>query len=149
MTKKTKKPSVVILILVAALITVAVILTLFGVDSDVNQRNIELLNSYGWLVEEQPCETAVVTIPENFDNIYEEYNKIAKESGFDLSVHRGARVTRYSYKVLNHEESPEGLIRANVFVSKKGIAAADITSLEIGGFTSPINDTTKQTQSTQ
>ena len=57
------------------------------------------------------------------------------------SPHKGIKATRYSYRVLNHADSGTGLIRANVFVTKAGIVAADICSLELGGFLLPINDT--------
>lgn len=136
-----KNRRVLLLLFTAALLTVFVILLLFKMDSDLNKKNIEFISSYGWQTESEPIDTASITIPREFDAVYETYNTICQSSGFDLNGYKGARATRYSYKVLNHEESGSGLIRANVFVVKNNIVAADISSLKSGGFIQPISDT--------
>ncbi len=127
--------------LLAAAVTVGIIFMLFSADSRVNQANLDFIRSYGWEVRENPEEIVRLTIPQEFDVVYETYNELEKGAGFDLSPHKGIKATRYSYRVLNHADSGTGLIRANVFVTKAGIVAADICSLELGGFLLPINDT--------
>ncbi len=133
-----------LLILAAAVATVGIIFLLFGTDSNVNNNNLQFIRSYGWEVSEKPEEIVRLTIPEEFDLVYETYHSLEKEAGFDLSSHKGKPATRYTYRVYNHQDSDHGLIRANVFVTRDGIIAADICSLEMGGFLQPISDTKGQ-----
>ena len=136
---KTKKFTLAAI--TAAMAATLAIVLLFSADNNVNRANLEFIASYGWRADEKPTEIAHLTIPEEFDVVYETYNHLEKEAGFDLTSHKGIRVTRYSYRILNHRESDSGLIRANLFVSKDGIVAADICSLALDGFMIPINDT--------
>ncbi len=134
----------IFLILTAALATVGIIFLLFGTDSGINERNLEMLRSYGWEVEEEPEEICRLTIPEEFDAVFSVYHELSREAGFDLEAYRGKPVTRYTYRVLNHKDSADGLVRANVFVCRDGILAADISSLEPEGFLQPVTDSSGQ-----
>lgn len=127
--------------LLAAAVTIGIIFLLFSADSKTNRENLDFIRSFGWETEEQPEEIVRLTIPQEFDAVYEAYNHLEQTAGFDLTPYKGVKATRYSYRVLNHKDSDTGLIRANVFVTENGIAAADICSLAIGGFLLPINDT--------
>lgn len=135
-----------LIVLASAAVIISVILMLFSVDSTVNNMNIDYITSFGWEIDNRPAEISHLTIPQEFDVIYETYNAIAKDAGYDLNEYRGVKVTRYSYRVLNHQDSDTGLIRANVFVCKDKIVAADICSLDIGGFMAPINNTSGKRQ---
>ena len=76
---------------------------------------VRFLQSYGWEVSEQPCEMVQVVIPETFGDVYENYNEIQKQQGFDLSRFRGKQVSRCSYEVLNYPGQKE-YIRANLLI---------------------------------
>lgn len=130
-----------LLFALTALALVGVIMLLFGADSKVNQANLEFIRSYGWEVEDSPEEISRLTIPSEFDAVFDAYNTAVSAAGFDLTLYKGVNATRYTYRVLNHKDSDTGLIRIHVFVTKEGIAAADICSLAPGGFILPINDT--------
>ncbi len=134
----------IFLILTAAVATVGIIFLLFGTDAEVNERNLELLYNHGWEVAEKPEEISRLSIPHEFDGVFSVYQELEKKAGFNLESHKGKPATRYTYTVLNHRDSSRGLVRANVFVTKDGIIAADICSLEPEGFIQPINDTTGQ-----
>ncbi len=142
MSKSIRKHKPIIGILVAAFITTGVIFLLFGADSKINRANIACISAYGWEVEEEPAEISRLAVPEEFNFVYETYNRIAMEAGFDLTPYRGKTLTRYSYLVTNHKDSETGLIRANVLVFRNQIVAADLSSMETGGFTKSIHDTT-------
>lgn len=139
----SKAQALFITILISALIIV-LIMVLHSSDLRINKANIEFIQSYGWQTEDSPEDISSVTIPKEFDEVYNAYNSIAASSGFDISPYKGIKAMRYSYKVLNHSSSDTGLVRANVFVVKNKIAAADISSLEIGGFIQPISDKSGQ-----
>lgn len=133
-----------LIVFLSAAVIIAVIFLLFSADDSVNTQNIEYIQSFGWTVDPHPTEIAHLTIPQEFDVIYETYNAIEKDAGFDLSAYSGVRVTRYSYKVTNHVQSENGLIRANVFIHDGQIIAADLCSLDVGGFMIPLSDTADQ-----
>ena len=130
-----------IVIVSIAVIIIGLIFLLFSVDNRSNGEYVAFIASFGWEVEPSPKEISHITVPSEFDGVYNAYNRIASGSGFDLTPYRGKNVTRYSYKVLNNAESDTGLIYANVFVYRGEIVSADITSQETGGFTIPISDT--------
>ena len=98
-----------------------------------NEDRINFLSQFGWEINSEPLEIATVTIPENFNATYENYNAIQKKQGFDLSKYKGKQCTRFTYQVLNHKDSPKG-IRANILVYKNKVIGGDICSVELDGF---------------
>ena len=98
---------------------------------ETNADRIELLNGYGWEVEETPILESTVTIPEEFDEVYSEYNKLQKKEGLDLEKYKGKKVEMYVYKITNAEEEAY----ANLLVYKKRVIGGDITSASPNGFT--------------
>lgn len=131
-------------ILLAGFLLAGIILLLFGADSQVNQENLAYIQSFGWQVDEKPEEISHLTVPDRFDAVFSAYNQAIAPSGFDLTPYRGVRATRYTYRVLNHKESPSGLVKIQIFVTKKGIIASHICSFKPAGFFLPINDTSGQ-----
>ncbi len=119
---------------------ITVIFALFSVDNSTNNANIEYISSYGWQVESSPVEIAHVRLPEDFNSLYRTYNSLAAKQGATLENYSGKNVTRYSYKVNNHKES-SGDVRANIYVYKSQIIAADISILKPQGTTVPLSDT--------
>ena len=89
---------------------------------------VRFLQSYGWEVNEQPCEMVQVVIPETFGDVYENYNEIQKQQGFDLSRFRGKQVSRCSYEVLNYPGQKE-YIRANLLIYNQEVIGGDICSI--------------------
>ena len=98
-------------------------------------RAAAFLASCGWSVEEASCETAEVTVPSQFNAIYESYNVLQQTQGFNLAPYRGRGLLRVSFAVTNYPGyEGSGLIRANVFMDGTTVAAADLCSVELGGF---------------
>ena len=89
---------------------------------------VRFLQSYGWEVNEQPCEMVQVVIPETFGDVYENYNEIQKQQGLDLSRFRGKQVSRCSYEVLNYPGQKE-YIRANLLIYNQEVIGGDICSI--------------------
>lgn len=54
-------------------------------------------------------------IPKEFDETYQNYNKIQTDQGLDLTRYRGKRCRRYSYMVHNHP-SGDKHVRLNLLV---------------------------------
>lgn len=99
-----------------------------------NDARLEYLHSYGWELEEEAESIEEIVIPEEFGDIFQRYNAIQKEQGFDLEKQKGQRVKRYTYVVTNYPGEPE-YVRANLFICKDRVVAGDICSLKVeGGF---------------
>lgn len=118
-----------------------VIFTLFSIDNSTNKMIVEYLEGIGWEVEDSPVEIAHLTLPERFDTVYETYNAVQTESGYDMSPFKGKNVSRYSYRVINHKRSASVEVIANIFVYENRIIAGDISSTALNGFMHGLNET--------
>ena len=93
-----------------------------------NAARIAFLSGFGWEVSAEPLECVSVIIPQQFGDVYRNYNELQTAQGFDLMRHRGKQVTRYTYAVLNYPGQAE-YIRANLLVLDDEIIAGDICSV--------------------
>lgn len=100
------------------------------------EERLSFLSQFGWEVEEEPAEVKEVVIPEEFDDVYNQYNVIQKEQKLDLEKYKGARVKCWSYNVKNYPgyENSDGVIRANLLVYGGVVIGGDISSIELSGF---------------
>ena len=62
---------------------------------------VAYLAQYGWEVETPALSEEQVVIPRTFSPVFERYNELQKQQGFDLSEYCGMEVTMYTYKVTN------------------------------------------------
>ncbi len=67
---------------------------------------VKFLSQFGWEVDADPLDVREVTIPAQFDEVYEDYNAIQKTLGFDLERYKGCSVKKYNYAVTNY---PDGV----------------------------------------
>lgn len=75
------------------------------------------------------------TLPLEFDSVYNNYNELQKEAGYDLSPHRGKECIMYTYQIYNH---PLGKCRANIIMCGGDIIGGDISSVTLSGFMLPL-----------
>lgn len=101
------------------------ILTVSGQDD-----TAAFLSGLGYNISEKFTEKTF-TIPKEFDMVYNRYNEIQKESGYDLSPYKGRECVMYTYEVYNH---PFGKCNANIITYKGEIIGGDISSVSIDGF---------------
>ena len=90
----------------------------------------EYLSSLGYEFEND-AEVKEITIPTEFDDVYNTYNELQKEAGYDLLPYAGEKCEVYTYELLNH---PFGECRANIIVRRGRIIGGDISSVNIDGF---------------
>ena len=144
MTAKLNKKKAVALVLLLGLILVAIILIAGGASRagqaapspqavDTNEGRIAFLEAYGWQISPEPLETQQVIIPKEFPEVYQDYNALQLEQGFDLTAYAGRQVTRYSYELLNHP-SGQSDVRVNLLVCGQKLIGGDICSLRLDGF---------------
>jgi hypothetical protein len=146
---KAKAAAVLIgfFILIAAIILIVSFCRAGGTDTvttaaevDVSFKNIKdnaaritFLNAFGWEISEQPVSIEEVVIPEEFGEIYEEYNALQQSQGLNLKKYKGKTVRRYTYEVLNYQ-GQEDKVYANLLIYKNRVIGADVCSSKLEGF---------------
>ena len=97
---------------------------------DADER-VNFLLACGWETEKE-YQTKTVTIPEVWSKVYEDYNKLQKSQGYDLSLFKGLTVVQYTYTVTNHPSSE--VVLAHLLVYDGVIIGGDIMSTAADGF---------------
>jgi hypothetical protein len=105
-----------------------------------NAERIDFLNKNGWIVKPDPVSKDEITIPAEFNEVYEEYAAFQREQGFELENYKGREVTLISYSVLNYPGITEN-VTANMLMCDDLLIGGEITLDEENGFTEPIVQT--------
>ncbi len=111
-----------------------------GVDMVVSAgtpgERLSFISHFGWEVDEEPIEVREVVIPETFDDVYNNYNNIQLEQGFDLEKYAGQRVKRWTYVIRNypHTMPEDDYIRINLLISDDKVIGGDVCSVKLDGF---------------
>ena len=87
-----------------------------AVKGETNEERITYLQTFGWQVSADPVEVVSITIPEEFDTTYNEYNALQLTQGFDLSGYKGDAGTRYTYTISNYPNETSAQVLANIIV---------------------------------
>lgn len=87
-----------------------------------NERT-SYLTSLGWSFDENAQEKQI-TIPSDFNQVYENYNKIQKEQGFDLEKYKGKEATLYTYKITNYKNNAR--VIADLLICDGKLIGADL-----------------------
>ena len=101
-------------------------------DGGDNAARVAFLASFGWSGPEEPVETAEVTIPAEFGEVYENYNRLQLSQGFDLTPYKGKTAVRYTYTITNYPEQED--MQAHLLVCENRIIGGDISSPRLDGF---------------
>ena len=143
LTFKWNKKIALLVIILAALVLCAIILAVAGGDRaegtpgtpkvKTNEDRVMFLQSLGWEVDETPISKKTVIIPKEFTEIYETYNKLQLDQGYDLSEYRGLEAIIYTYTVTNYT-GYNGNVVADLYVMNYEVIGGDIHSLAIDGF---------------
>ncbi len=97
------------------------------------EDRIAFLKQFGIEVNPTPVEEAEVTIPAEFDKVYESYNELQKNQGFDLTKYHKKEVMRYTYLVTNYD-GYDGDVYVSMLVYKKRVIGGDVCSADANGF---------------
>lgn len=98
-----------------------------------NADRVSYLRALGWDVEEEPVESLNFLLPETLEEPYLSYNALQLPQGFDLGRHCGEETARYTYRVRNYPDRPNG-VQANLYVSGGEAIAGDIFCPGANGF---------------
>ena len=97
-----------------------------------NDARVKFLKDFGWDVASSPVESSQVRIPETSTEIFDRYNQLQKNQGYDLSKLAGKNAMRYVYKVNNYPGATEP-VYATVLVYKNEIVGGDVTDTSAKG----------------
>ena len=86
-------------------------------------------------VETEPFEVVEIQIPKTFGKVYQRYNELLKKGGYDLSLYKGKKCTRYTYRI------PSLNARANILVCGGKIIGGDISGITIDSIMIPLDKT--------
>ncbi|MBQ9869083.1 MAG: DUF4830 domain-containing protein [Ruminococcus sp.] len=142
-TIKVKKPNLLaaaLLVVIACLLAVVALTAYrFSKKSQYTLGNEaqrqQFLKQMGWEVSGDFDECRQVLIPEQFNEVYEGYNELQKQQGFDLSAYKGKSCDVYTYKVRNykgHEDKDD--VRCNLMICDDVLIGGDVSSTELDGF---------------
>ncbi len=91
------------------------------------------LSQFDLSAEEKPLLKDKVSVPSEFDSVYEKYNELQKKSGFDLSRFKGAEVNRLVLKEKGADE------RITLLIYKGHVIGAHISTGEFGSEYRPLS----------
>ena len=148
--KLTKKHIVAAILVVAALVALLILL-LPGKQAETTGVTVtikepadcaEYLRQLGYETDSATAETRTVQIPKTFDAVYETYNQMQKDCGFDLQKYAGKRVELSTFHVTNWPTGEEVL--ADVLVYKKKVIGGAIYTAAVDGFMRGLTPMKKQ-----
>lgn len=93
-----------------------------------------IVRDMGYTVSEKPVEVVEFTIPQEFNAVYERYNNMLMQNGFDLNRYKGRKCKRYTYMV------EPGNVRANIIVCDGEVIGGDISGITLDGIMIPIEN---------
>ena len=139
-TIKVKKVGVVIAACIAA--SLFIFLVVYGVAHAYSEECITVetedqrqsfIKEMGWEVDSSFNETSDAKIPVEFGDVYEQYNEIQKQQGFDLEKYKGKEIKIYTYKVTNYPSERDN-IYMNLMVFEGRLIGGDVSCNELDGF---------------
>ena len=97
------------------------------------EKRAGYLAQCGWEVDPASEQAQEVLIPERFSAVYETYNQLQKQQGWDLSKFAGRTCTLYSYTVTNYPD-PDQTVIADLYIFKNQVIGGDVHSTNLNGF---------------
>ncbi len=102
-----------------------------NISCGTEEERREYLADFGYELGEESSKQ--ITVPEEFNEVYEKYNEIQKEQGFNLENYRGRQAVVYTYGVTNYEGN--GSVVADLMVCDGALIGADLCDPSAdGGF---------------
>lgn len=142
MTARVDFKKIMVILAAVAAVLLALILLLGGGDSQAaataapavfdNDGRIQFLKQFGWEVAASPTESSQVRIPRETSEVFDRYNTLQKDQGYDLSSYAGKQAMRYVYQVNNYPDA-KAPVYATLLVHKNQVIGGDVTDTSPGG----------------
>ncbi|MCD7845314.1 MAG: DUF4830 domain-containing protein [Oscillospiraceae bacterium] len=97
------------------------------------EERAAFLRECGWEVDIQSEQTQTIHIPETFSDVYQSYNDLQLQQGYDLRPYAGLDCTLYTYTVTNYPDQGQTVL-VNLCVYKNRVIGGDVHSTNLNGF---------------
>ncbi len=97
------------------------------------EKRTGFLAECGWQVDPATEQSQQILIPEHFSAVYESYNELQRQQGYDLIKYAGRNCTLYTYTVTNYPDKGQTVL-ADLYVYKNQIIGGDVHSTNLDGF---------------
>ena len=146
-TMKFDKKKAAFWVIMAALVIIGVILLLGAlghgapaaaaggkqsVTVKTEKARVAYLSDCGWSVETPALKEETVLIPKQFNAVFETYNDLQKQQGFDLSHFAGKEVKLFTYKVVGSNLGDN--VVAMLYTNNGSVIGGDVHSTALDGF---------------
>lgn len=123
-----KRIAVILAVLLLGLILAGQFLSVKAgeIDLSTNEKRVQYIATLGITLQGDDYTEKQVTIPQSFSKVYNNYNALQREAGFDLQSYRGKNVTIYTYNL-------DSQTVVNLITFKGKLIGGDIASLKIDG----------------
>ena len=123
-----KRISVILCCLVLGFILAAQFLsvTANGATLSTNDQRVRYIRTLGITLRDDNFIQKQITIPQEFSNVYNNYNALQREAGFDLKNYRGKSAFVYTYNI-----DDETVV--NLIIYKDKLIGGDVSSLKFDG----------------
>ncbi len=105
----------------------------YSLSAQTIEEQIEFLEQFYWETGKEPTEVVELIIPQEFNEVYTNYNQIQIAQGLDLNKYKGKDCIKVSYDILNYPTQSENIV-ANMLIYDGKVIAGDISSIKLDGF---------------
>ncbi len=96
---------------------------------------LDFISRFGYSVKNEPDEIKEVVIPFEFNDVYENYNDIQKNQGYDLTEYAGKRVKSWTFTVTDYPEYENtDYIKIHILIFEGKVIGGDVCSVKSDGF---------------
>lgn len=106
-------------------------------NATTNAERLNFIKSMGYTVKDSEPTAKYVTVPDVFSDVYNNYNTLQLQSGYDLSLYKGCTITIYTYTI-NPPSNYDGDCVVNIMVYDNRVIGGDVSSRALGGFMLPL-----------
>lgn len=121
------------LTIACSVIVIAAIIIASGVPLSEEALGEEYLVSLGYTPVYE--ESSTYKVPEEEEAVFDLYNELQKDGGFDLSQYRGETLMRVTYFLTDYGEEN---VYANLLFHKRKVVGGDISQRTLNGFMLPL-----------
>ena len=97
------------------------------------EERVRYLADCGWTADPASEQEQVIHIPETFPAVYEDYNALQLQQGFDLHDYAGRDCVLFTYDITNWPDESQTVL-ANLYVYRGRVIGGDIHSTNLDGF---------------
>lgn len=114
-------------------------LNMYTYNLTTTDARLRVLDYYGWQVDPGSETRQDVAIPQVFDAVWENYNRLQTVCGFDLNRFRGKKAICYTYLALNFPYEGDEPVFLNLLIVDGELAGGDCMSRALDGFMLPLD----------